>query len=347
MTANPPDMLPRSRAATPGRNRMITRRRLLATAAVALVPHAVSAPARAQAWPGRFVRLVVPNPPGGGIDSVARIVANRLSEIWGQQVVIENKGGAGGNIALDMVAHAPPDGYSMIISSIGLAINRYLFPSLPYNPDADFAPVTLLCQYPNLMVVPNSSPAKSVQEFIAYAKANRGKVTFASSGAGTSTHLSGELFKRMSGIEMTHVPYRGATLALNDLIPGRIDMMFNTIGGLLPPVRNGQLRGLAVSTAERFPTAPEFPTVAESGLPGFDVPSWYAFFVPAKTPPDIVRRIHADTVAVLAEPAVKAKLELLGVVIVGSTPEMLAAQVKIETEKWGPIIKGAGIKGEE
>lgn len=330
---------------------MITRRRVVGlSAAAALIPGRIggaSAQPTAPSWPSRFVRLVVPNPPGGGIDGVARILANRLSEMWGQQIVVENKGGAGGNLALEMVAHASPDGYTMIIGSIGLAINRFLFPSLGYDPVADFAPVTLIAAYPNLMVVPNSSPAKSVAEFIAYAKANRGKITFASSGAGTSTHLCSELLKRMAGIEMTHVPYRGAPLALNDLIPGRVDMMFNTIGGLLGPVRSGQLRGLAVSTAKRFPTAPEFPTVAEAGLPGFDVSSWYGFFVPGRTPPDIVKKMHADTIAVLAEPAVRSKLEALGVVVVGSTPEELATQLRTETELWGPIIKTAGIKAEE
>ena len=187
--------------------------------------------------------------------------------------------------------------------------------------------------------------AKSVKEFIAHAKANSGKITFASSGTGTSTHLSGELFKRMTGIEMTHVPYRGVALALNDVIPGRVDVMFNTMAGVLQQVRAGQLRGLAVTTPERFPTAPEFPTVADT-VPGFDVSSWYALFLPAKTPVGIVRKLHADTVAVLADPPVKTKLERVGVMVVGSTPDQLAAQLKSETELWGPVIKAAGIKPE-
>ena len=298
-----------------------------------------------QGWPNRFVRLVVPFPAGGGTDAVARILANRLSEVWGQQMVIENKGGAGSNIGAEAVARSDPDGYTMLIGSLPLAVNRYLFSSLTYDPIADFAPVSLICLYPNLMVVPNSSPATSVKEFIAHAKANSGKITFASSGTGTSTHLSGELFKRMAGIEMTHVPYRGVALALNDVIPGRVDVMFNTMAGVLQQVRTGQLRGLAVTTAKRFPTAPELPTVVES-VPGFDVSSWYAFFVPAKTPSEIVRKIHADTVAVLAEHAIKNKLEQVGVMVVGSTPEQLAAQLKSETELWGPVIKAAGIKSE-
>src|SRR5712691_1200197 len=329
---------------------MIDRRRLISLAAAsALAPSVVarSAYAQAQAWPRRFVRLVAPFPAGGGTDAVARVLANRLSEVWGQQMVIENKGGAGGNIAFEMVARSDPDGYTVLITALNFVINRFLYASIGYDAEADFAPVSLICQYPNLMVVPNSSPAKSVMEFIAYAKANRGKITFASSGTGTSTHLSGELFKRMAGIEMTHVPYRGVALALNDVIPGRIDVMFNTMAGVLQHARSGQLRGLAVTTAKRFPTAPEYPTVAEAGVPGFDVASWYGFFFPAKTPPEIVRKLQADTVAVLAEPAIKDKLEQLGVGIIGSTPDELAAQVRHEAERWGPVIKAAGIKEEK
>src|SRR5712691_11442374 len=329
---------------------MIDRRRLISLAAAsALVPSFITRPAyaQAQAWPRRFVRLVAPFPAGGGTDAVARVLANRLSEVWGQQMVIENKGGAGGNIAFEMVARSDPDGYTVLITALNFVINRFLYASIGYDAEADFAPVSLICQYPNLMVVPNSSPAKSVVEFIAHAKANRGKITFASAGTGTSTHLSGELFKRLTGIEMTHVPYRGAGPALNDVIPGRVDVMFNTIGGMLQQVRAGQLRGLAVTTAQRFPTAMEFPTVAEAGVPGFEVSSWYALFAPVKTPPEIVRKLHADTVAVPAEPATKAALERVGVVVVGSTSQELAKHLKAETELWGPVIRAAGIKVDE
>jgi tripartite-type tricarboxylate transporter receptor subunit TctC len=260
-------------------------------------------------------------------------------------MVIENKGGAGSNIGAEAVARSEPDGYTVLIGSLPLAVNRYLYSSLNYDPLTDFAPVTLICIYPNLMVVPNSSPAKSVPEFIAHAKANPGKITFASSGTGTSTHLSGELFKRMTGIEMTHVPYRGVALALNDVIPGRVDVMFNTMAGVLQQARSGQLRGLAVTTPKRFPTAPEFPTVADT-VPGFDVSSWYAFLVPVKAPAEVVKKLHADTVAILREPAIKSKLEQVGVMAIGSTPAELAAQLKSETEMWGPVIKAAGIKPE-
>jgi tripartite-type tricarboxylate transporter receptor subunit TctC len=328
---------------------MITRRHLVGLAAASALAPAVSPRiARAQQpWPNRIVKIVVPFPAGGGTDVVARIVNNRLSEVWGQQVVIENKPGAGSNIGAEQVARADPDGYSILIGALPMAVNRFLYRSLGYDPLTDFAPVTMLCHFPNLLVVPNSSPVKSVKDLIAYGKANDGKLTFASSGIGTSPHLSGELFKRMAGFEMTHIPYRGVAPALSDVIPGRVDMMFNTAAGVLQQVRSGQVRGLAVSTVKRFPTAMEFPTVAESGLPGFDVTSWYALFVPVKTPADVVRKINADTVAILAEPAIKTRLEQVGVEVVASTPQQLGARLKAETEQWGPIIKGAGIKTQD
>jgi len=326
---------------------MLTRRSLAGLCAAAACAPALIGRARAQSWPGRHVRLVVPFPAGGGTDIIARILANRLSEIWGQQMVIENKGGAGSNIGAETVARAEPDGYTLLIGSLPVAVNRFLYSSLGYDSVTDFAPITLICTYPNLMVVPNSSPAKSVMEFVAHAKANRGKITFASSGTGTSTHLSGELFKRMTAIEMTHVPYRGVAPALNDVIPGRVDVMFNTMAGVLQHARSGQVRGLAVTSAKRFPTALEFPTVAESGVPGFDVSAWYAFFAPAKTPPEIVNKLSTDTVAILREPAVIAAMEKAGVAVAGSTPAELARLLKSEIDLWGPVIKAAGIKSEE
>jgi tripartite-type tricarboxylate transporter receptor subunit TctC len=327
---------------------MITRRHavgLFAAAALSrgLDGNAFAQGAAGQTWPKRFVRLVVPFPPGGGTDAIARVVAGKLSDIWGQQMVVENRGGGGANIGMEAVARAEPDGYTMLLTSMPLAVNRYLYPSLGYDPVADLAPVSLLCDYPNIMAVPITSPAHSVTEFIANAKANPGKIAFASSGHGTSVHLSGELFKRMAGIEMLHVPYRGAGPALNDLLPGRVDVMFNNIGAVLPLIQGGKLRGLAVTTAKRSPAIPQLPPIAEAGVPGFDVSSWYGFFAPAKTPPEIVRKMHADTVAALADPTTKSRLEQLGVVVVGSTPAELAAYLKSEMEKWGPVIKEAGI----
>jgi tripartite-type tricarboxylate transporter receptor subunit TctC len=324
---------------------MLHRRRLLRLTAAALLAPGLGRAALAQAWPKRTVRLIVPFAPGGSTDAVARIVANRLSEMWGQQMVVENRGGGASNIGHHEVVRSDADGHTVLIASLPLAVNRFLFPTLNYDPVGDLAPVTLICTYPNVMTVPNSSPAKSVQEFIDYAKAN--KLTFASSGNGTSVHLSGELFKRMAGVEMTHVPYRGGGPAVNDLIPGRVDVMFNTIGTALPLVRGNQLRGLAVTTAERFFTAPDMPTVAESGVPGFDVSSWFAFFVPAKTPRPIVDKLQADTAAVLAEPAIKERIQNLGIKVQSSTPEQLAAHLKAEMDKWGPVIKSAGITARE
>src|ERR1700752_2619899 len=232
--------------------------------------------AAAQTWPARFVRVVVPFPPGGGTDAIARIVSAQLSVQVGQQVVVENKGGGATNIGTEMGARAEPDGYTLLLQSMPLAVNRFLFASLPYDPLADLAPVILICDYPNVMAVPVTSPARSVAEFIAYARANPGKVTFASSGHGTSVHLSGELFKRMAGIEMTHVPYRGAGPAFNDLIPGRVHVMFNNTGRVRPRIEGGKLRGLAVTSGKRWPGVLPLPTIAEAGVPGFDVASWYA-----------------------------------------------------------------------
>jgi tripartite-type tricarboxylate transporter receptor subunit TctC len=327
---------------------MITRRHLVVLAAASALAPATSIRAGyAQGWPRRTVRLIVPFAPGGGTDAVARIISTRLSEIWGQQMVIENRGGAGSNIGIETVARSDPDGHTVLIASLPFAINRYIYPSVSYDPVADFAPVSLVALYPNLMVVPNSSLVTSVREFIEHAKQNRGKITFASSGTGTSPHLSGELFKRRAGIEMTHVPYRGVAPALNDVIPGRVDVMFNTMAGVLQPTRAGQLRGLAVTSAERFPTAPEFPTVAESGLPGFNVSAWYSLFVPVKTPPDVVKQLHADITKVLTEPAVKKRMDQVGVLVVASTPAELGAHLKSESELWAPVIKAAGIKSEE
>jgi tripartite-type tricarboxylate transporter receptor subunit TctC len=325
---------------------MITRRHAIALAAGATLAPTLPGPARAQSWPSRFVRLVVPFPPGGGTDAIARVVAGKLSDIWGQQMVVENRGGGATNIGTEGVARSDPDGYTVLLQSMPLAVNRFLFPVLNYDPVADLAPVSLLCEYTNIMAVPISSPAHSVVDFIAYAKANKGKVTFASSGHGTSVHLSGELFKRMAGIEMLHVPYRGAGPALNDLLPGRVDVMFNNIGAVLPLIQGGKLRGLAVTTATRAPALPELAPIAET-VPGYDVSSWYAIFAPAKTPPEIIAKLHADIAAALADTATKQRLEQLGVIVVGSTPAELAAFFKREMDKWGPLIKEAGITGRE
>jgi tripartite-type tricarboxylate transporter receptor subunit TctC len=270
-----------------------------------------------------------------------------LSEIWGQQVVIENKPGVGGNIALDTAAHAAPDGYTMVLATGAPAIYGFLLGALNYDPVADLAPVTLIGTYPNMLVVSNASPMKSFGDYLAAAKANPGKVTFASPGVGTPGHLAGELLKQMAGINITHVPYRGvAAGALSDVITGRVDAMFNTTGSLLQAARSGQVRALAVTSGQRFPTAPEFPTLAESGVPALDATSWYAIFVPGKAPAPIVQKMHADLVTILAEPAVRSKFEPLGLAVASSTPAELAARARADTALWGPVIRAANIKGE-
>ena len=325
---------------------MPTRRRFfgLATAALA-APVILPSRALADTWPAKPVKIVVPFTPGGSTDITARLVGNRLQEIWSQSVVVENKPGAGGNIAADMVAHSDPDGYTIFIVGPGMATNKFLYPSLTYDPVGDFAPVTMLITQPNLMCVPNSSPAKSVKEFIEFCGANKGKVTYASSGNGTTLHLSGELFKRLAKVEMTHIPYRGGAPAINDLIPGRVDVIFDNMPSIVSHVRSGSVRGIAVSTKERVPVMPEMPAIAET-VPGFDVFSWFAFFVPVKTPADVITKINADTNAALVYPAVKSRFEDLGAVPKGSTPAELAAFLQSETDKWGPVIRDAQIKME-
>ena len=326
---------------------MLNRRRFVGLAAAAVAaPAVVSSRALAADWPSKSVRVVVPFTPGGSTDITARLVSNRLQEVWGQSVVVENKPGAGGNIAADMVAHSDPDGYTIFISGPGMATNQFLYPSLSYDSVADFAPVTMLITQPNLMCVPNSSPAKSVREFIAYCNENKGKVTYASSGNGTTLHLSGELFKRLAKVEMTHIPYRGGAPAINDLIPGRVDVIFDNMPSILSHVKAGTLRGLAVTTKERVAVVPDIPTIAESGVPGFDVFSWFGFFVPARTPEGVVARINADTNAALVYPQVKSRFEELGATPKGSTPAELAAFLKSEIDKWGPVIREARIRVE-
>jgi tripartite-type tricarboxylate transporter receptor subunit TctC len=324
----------------------IPRRRFLGLAASATAMAALPLHARAQTYPTRHVRLVVPFPPGGAADPIARVLANRLSELWGQQVVIENKAGAGGNLATLAVAQSPPDGYTILAVTSFFATNPFVYSTLGYHPINDFAPVGLVCSFPNLMVVPSSSPIRSVREFIDHARANPGKISFASSGIGTSIHLGGELFKRMANVEMTHVPYRGAGPALNDLIPGRVDVMFATLPSVLSLVRSGSLRGLAVTTAVRSSFLPDVPTIAESGLPGFEMSEWFALLMPAKTPVEIIRKVHEDKTAALAHPPVRQRLEELSTSVTPSTPHELASFIKHEMDKWGPVIKAANIKAE-
>lgn len=325
----------------------INRRKALHLTAAALAAPALIGKASAQAWPNRVVRLVVGFPPGGGADAATRIAADKLTALWGQQVVVENRPGAGGHIANDAVAHAAPDGYTMLMSPSSLVVMPQLFPGANYDPMKDLAPISFLGTYPNLVVVPQNSPFKTLQDYLAKAKAEPGKVTFATPGIGSAPHLAAELFKKMANVDITHVPYRGvAAGAMSDLLSNRIDSMFNTTGSLLASVRAGQTRALAASTPKRFPLSPDIPTFAESGVPGFDVTSWYALFAPAKTPPEIIKKMHDDSVKVLADASVKERYEKLGVEAASSTPQELSKIMRDEVALWTPIIKVANIKGE-
>ena len=322
---------------------MISRRRFTGLAAASLLaPAFIARHALAQAWPTRPVRIIIGF--GGGLDAAARIIADPLTALWGQPAIVEAKTGAGGNIAAETVARSAPDGHTVLLAGTPLAVNRYLYHSLSYDAVADFAPVSLVSLQPNVMIVPSSSPAHSVAEFIARAKANPGKITFGSPGHGTSVHLCGELFKRATGIEITHVPYRSASVTMSDLIAGRIDTVFSTLAVALPQIGAGQARGLAVAWPKRAAAAPELPTFAEAGVPGLDeVALWFGLFVPAKTPAEIIRRIHADTVSALADPTVRTRFERIGATPIGSTPAELATHFKAEMDRWGPVIKEAKI----
>ena len=326
---------------------MLTRRRLIVlSAASALAPDAAQRAAFAQAtaadFPKRNVRMIVPLAAGGPTDTVGRVLGQGLSTKWGQQVVIENKPGGGTNIANEYVAHADPDGYTALYGTSSLAVNATLYRSLGYDPLKDLAPVSMVATFPFFMFVPASSPAKTVQEFIAYAKSRPGKLVMGSPGTGSAPHLTALLFMQMAGIQMVHAPYRGAAPAFIDLIPGRIDCYFGS-GELLTYSRSGQVRALATTGAERSPAEPELPTIGET-LPSYVVDSWQGVFLPAKTPPEIVRKMNADIVAVLADPAVKTKLANTGYTAQSSTPDALAAYLKTDTEKWLAVIKKADLK---
>ncbi len=316
-----------------------------AMAAAALAPFAGQA--AAETYPSRVVRILVGFPPGGGADLATRIVANGLSKVWNQQVIVENRPGAGARVAMDAVIHGPADGYTLLLAPGSPLVQPLLFSRLTYDPAADLVPVLLVGTYPNIIVVPNSSPFTTLAAFIAHAKANPGKVSWGSPGIGTVPHLSGELFRHAAGIDITHVPYRGVTQGLmSDFIAGRLDMMFNTTGSLLEPVRSKQVRGLAVTSAARFPDEPELPTVAESGVPGYDVSSWYGIYASTKTPAEVLGKINAGMVAMLREPSNTGKFKILGVVPRSSTPAELTAMNVADAKLWAPIISEANIKVE-
>src|SRR5512144_2335881 len=272
-----------------------------------------AAGAWAQDYPTKPIRIVVPFPPGGATDLLARAVAQRLTEKWGQAVLVDNRPGAGGNIGSELVAKSAPDGYTLEMGTVGThSINASLYAKMPYDHVKDFVPIILVAGVPNVLVVNPALPVNSVQELVAYAKANPGKLNFASSGNGTSIHLSGELFKVMAGVQMTHVPYKGSAPALQDLIGGQVQLMFDNLPPSLPQIKAGKLRALAVTTATRSPALPDLPTIAESGLPGFEASSWFGIVAPAGTPPAIVAKLNAEVAKWLASPEAQEKLLALG-----------------------------------
>ncbi len=327
---------------------MLTRRHLIAlSAAQAFAPSLFIREGRAQTpkagFPNKPVRVIVPVAAGGPTDIVARTLADQLSKIWGQQVFIENKSGAGNNIGIDYVARSDPDGYTILFDPGSIAANTSLYSKLSYDAVADFAPVSLVTLVDYFMFVPNSSPAHSVQEFIDFAKSRPGKLTMASPGTGSAPYLAEMLFLQMANITMTHVPYRGASPAFTDLIPGRVDCYFGS-GTLLSYSRSGQVRVLATTGPKRNPAAPDVPTIAEAGVPGYDVTASQALYVPVKTPPEISSKISADTNTALADTAIKGKLAETGYVAGGSSPEELAKLLKADIAKWSALVKSAGIK---
>jgi tripartite-type tricarboxylate transporter receptor subunit TctC len=327
---------------------MLTRRHLIAiSTAQALAPGLLVGEGLAQTpkthYPDKAVRMIVPVAAGGPTDLVARMLADKLSDKWGQQVFVENKGGAGTNIGNELAARADPDGYTILFATASLAVNTSLYRSLSYNAVADFAPVSLVTELAYFMFVPNSSPAHTAKEFIDYVKKNPGKLTMASPGTGSAPFLAEMLFLQMADLKMTHVPYRGASPAFADLIPGRVDCYFGS-GSLLSYSRSGQVRVLATSGGKRDQAAPDVPTLAEAGVKGYEVTAWQALFVPAKTPPEIIQKISADTNAALNDPAIKGKLAKTGYVAKGSTPDELGKLLKSEISKWSAVIKSVGLK---
>jgi len=293
-------------------------------------------------YPTRPVRWVVPYTPGGGTDITARIIAQWLSERLGQQFVIENKPGAGNNIGTETVVNSPPDGYTLLLVNPANAINTTLYPKLSFNFLRDIAPVGGVMRVPNVMEVNPAVPAKTVAEFIAYAKANPGKINWATSGNGTSVHLSGELFKLMTGVEMANIPYKGSAPALTDLIAGTVQVIFDNMPPSLPHIRSGKLRALAVTTAIRSEALPEVPTVAET-VPGYEASAFYGMGVPKGTPPEIVDKLNKEINAALADPNIKARLADLGGMLTPETPADFGKLVAAETEKWAKVIKDGHI----
>ncbi len=298
----------------------------------------------AQPYPAKSIKIIVPFPAGGIADLYARLIGSRVAESWRQPVVIENRTGAGGNIGADAVAKSPPDGYTLVMSALGPhAVNVSLFSKMPYDPVRDFSPIALVLEAEGLLVVHPSVPAQSVLDLIAYGRAHPGRLTFASAGMGTASHLAGELFKSMARVEMTHVPYKGNVPAITDLLAGQTSLLFATMPTVLPHAKAGKLRAIATIGAVRSAAAPELPTVAES-LPGFEVNNWIGLFAPAGTPADIVRRWNGEVMRIMQSPDIQARLPAEGARFSPNTPEQFAEFVKAEIAKWAPVVKASGAR---
>lgn len=307
----------------------------------------IGRPARAAEWPNKPVKFVVPFAAGGTTDILARLVAQKLSEEYGQQFIVENKTGAGGNIAADYVAKADPDGYTFLVGTPGThAINKYVFKTMNYDPIKDLAPVIVIAKVPNLFSVTNSLPAKSVQEFIALSKSKSDEYFYGTPGLGSTAHLSTELFKSMTGVKLTHVPYKGSAPALTDLIGGRVHLMIDNLPAAQPFAESNQIRPLAVSTIKRWEPMKDIPTIAESGVDGYDAASWFTLAAPAKTSKEIIAKVNASTDKFVKSADGTARLIKLGADPTGGSPEDMAAYVVAETEKWGKVAQFAGIKPE-
>jgi len=322
---------------------MITTIRTIGLAATVLAILPVLAVA--QSYPVKPIRVVVPFGAGSNTDILARTMAVRVTESWGQQVIVDNRPGAGGNIGADLVAKAPPDGYTIVLGAASvLAINQSLYSTMPYDSATAFAPITNMVKTTNVLIVNPSLPVKSVKDLITYGKANPGKLTFASAGAGGTIHLSGELFKSMTGVEMVHIAYKSSPLAQIDIISGQVHLMFDAMPTALPQVKAGKLRALAVTTAKRSSQLPDLPTIAEAGVPGFEASGWFGFAAPAGTPRAVVRKLNTELVRILNLPEVKERLIGLGAEPVGDTPEEFAAFIRAEAAKWGKVIKALNLK---
>jgi len=326
----------------------MTRSRFLVAVASAVVGIALAFPALSQApaaYPNRPVKLVVPFPPGGPLDIVGRAIAQKLSEAWGQAVVVDDRPEAGGNIGADIVAKSPPDGYTILMGALSThAVNPSLYAKMPYDAVADFAPITLVAVTPNVLVVNASLPVDSAKEFIAYAKANSGKLAFGSGSNGSAGHLAGELFKVDTGADITHVPYKGGAPATQALLAGDTQFMFDNLANAMPQVKAGKFKALAVTTAQRSKLAPELPTMAEAGLPGFDISTWFGLFAPAGTPKDVIAKWNGEVAKILTSPEMREKLIAQGAEPAPTTPGEFAAFVKNEITKYAKIVKASGAK---